>query len=231
MNGPPGRGLRNTSIGDSRGLFITDKMSATDAEYRKPCYRVLLGEPVPVYYAVADGIFVGNLWSADSVPTLDHLDIMKVINLTNFDIEPVDGVEYVEFGLPDTEMLDAEIPRMEGKLDHMVKVINQTLAAGQRVLICCEDGRNKSMMTAAYYLCNHGSPLVSTIKRLETAYFTPAQKASEELELRDGRHQPDRNDRQKVRSLTMKSYITLLRRKFDTTAPNSRYIYGARGTM
>lgn len=186
-------------------------------EYRKPGYRVLLGPEIPIYHTIIDGIFVGNLWSADSISTIDHLDITKVINLTNFDIEPIEDVEFIEFGLPDTEMLDAEIPRMTEKLDNIVKTINNALTSGCRVLICCEDGRNKSMLVAAYYLCSCGSPLETTIARLETAYFSPAQMAAEQAERR-GEYQPDREERQKIRAFTMKSYLTLLRRKFDSTA-------------
>lgn len=204
------------------------------AEYRKPGYQVLLGPEISIYREISNGIFVGNLWSADSVDTLDCLDITKVINLTNFDIDPVDGVEFIEFGLPDTEMLDAEIPRMEGKLDNIVKVINAATATGSRVLICCEDGRNKSMLAAAYYLCSIGNPFAATFARLETAYFTPAQLAAENREKR-GEIRTDnpeeiaairtaREERQKVRALTMKSYCALLRRKFDAgTAPRIQY--------
>lgn len=198
-------------------------------EYRKPGYRVLLGPEIPIYHNVADNIYVGNLWAADSTDVLDRLDITKVINLTNFDIEPVEGVEFIEFGLPDTEMLDAEIPRMTEKLDKVVRVINTSLASSCRVLICCEDGRNKSMLAAAYYLCSCGSPYGQTIARLETAYFTPAQVAAENAERR-GEIRPDREERQKIRSFTMKSYLTLLRRKFDAGAATRGYASGARST-
>lgn len=150
-----------------------------------------------LYTKVAEGIWIGNEASIMNVNMLMTNNITAIINLTGTDIENLFGpdqwydyIDVMDFLLPNQELMDTEIPKVTSKLDAIIAEIYKWREEGKGILILCFDGKNKSMLVAAYYTivdqkkrAAAGGPpaqnVDDVISHFETIYYTPTQKQEE----------------------------------------------------
>jgi hypothetical protein len=182
----------------------------------------------PIYAKVADGIWVGNLTSACQTGFLSGADITAIINLSGKMSQYADDIDYFDYALPSSELMNTEFPKTITKLEAIMSDIKDLRANGRNILIHCYDGKNKCMLAAGYYLVTQcGNDPNTVIDQLEQLYFTPEQR-KEEQESRLSFTTPDdpsegvavrvdldvqerRDQRNAVRCLTLASFKRILR--------------------
>ena len=182
----------------------------------------------PIYAKVADGIWVGNLTSASQVGFLSGADITAIINLSGKMSPYIDDIDYFDYALPSSELMNTEFPKTITKLEAIMSDIKDLREHGINILIYCYDGKNQCTLAAGYYLVTRcGSNPDTIIDQLEQLYFTPEQRKEEE-ESRQSFAAPDdpsegiavrvdldaqkrREKRNAIRCLTLASFKKILR--------------------
>jgi hypothetical protein len=183
--------------------------------------------------SVADGLYVGDKHSSSNLQFLSNAGITIIINLTDGPVDSIEDVDIVNYILPSQELLDDEVPKMFSKLDAMASYILTLRKNNKNILIQCEDGRNKSILVAGYYLICTGTHYAKLLNRLEMLYFTAQQRLDEQADLDLNILDPEiyeanianlsaekrnelevkRAERRALRCLTMLTYHKLLRKK------------------
>ncbi len=194
----------------------------------------------PIRVKVADSLWVGNI-SAFDVNFLAQNNITVVINVTGKPSTSLmkncivsNDLDIADYILPSQELMDTEILKTCNKLDTIMSDMCRWLANKKNILIQCNDGKNKSMLVAGYYLitvCKRDHN--EAIQSLETAYFTEQQKIEEKKDYIAWNTDPEvveatfakftaeewaaiqtkRSERRAVRGLTMATFRKLLRIK------------------
>ena len=188
---------------------------------------------------VADRIFIGNYKCAEDLQFLAKNDITAIINLSGKKPPLVEDIDYFDYIIPSSELMNAEIQKTTTKLNTIAQNIYELQMAHRNLLICCSDGRNKSMLAAGYYLiANQNRKYDAVITQLETSYFNDRQRSDELEYIQNAIVDPDaaalaeeslpeeeklrlatlrgvmegkRAERSGVRGLTMMSFRKLLR--------------------
>lgn len=179
-----------------------------------------------MYHKVTDNIYVGDVTAAKSRVILDLLQIDEIINISGEDLKA--HIMTHDYMLPSQELLPSEHAKTIAKLETISARLAQL--ASKRVLVNCDDGKNKCMLATGYYLitrCQHG--YAATIEMLERLYFNDEQVKQEledqqRLQAIDPETQPQtmtsdqlaritalREQRRAIRCLTMQSFSKLLR--------------------
>ncbi len=198
----------------------------------------------PRHASVVDGIYVGNASAASDFDFLDQHDITIIINLTGRQLRDTHGkpivmpgyIRVYEFILPSQELLDTEIPKTYNKLDAIMNAIRSSRIDGRNVLIQCNDGKNKSMLVAGYYLIvDYEQRYSNVVSKLEALYFTPQQKAAEARDTQSQviplnaaeriTYETDKAERQELKGLTMMTFRKLLRLRSGETVANRHHLY------
>jgi hypothetical protein len=124
---------------------------------------------------VCDNIYIGNIASIRADILARH-KISIIINLagSQYKRDKCGDVDIMEYTLPSQELLDSEVPRTISKLDTIYNKIKEASSA-HNILICCNDGKNKSALVAAYYLLKSGQHSAQVIKKIENIYCTDSQ--------------------------------------------------------
>lgn len=126
---------------------------------------------------ISEGIWVGDTAMCSDATFFSTFDISAIISLDK-------GVKSQEdiwqFVVPDTELLDNEVPKILTKLESISNTISELRENGRSVFIQCADGKNKSLLVAGYYLIKRGGmDPVRVVDLLIGLYFTPAQRDEE----------------------------------------------------
>jgi protein tyrosine/serine phosphatase len=182
------------------------------------------------YVKITEGIFVGSVNSSKTIDTgfLKYHDIDSIIALS---IKVNSDFDIFDFVLPNDELLDFEYEKYNNKLESICVTIKDLRDNNRGILIVCNDGKNKSMSVAGYYLITRGGmDSDQVINYLETIRFTPQQRA-DELRIAEAlkksiefdkplilsqEEQQKQTIRRELKCLTMKSYKQLLTYKRKT---------------
>jgi protein-tyrosine phosphatase len=102
------------------------------------------------------------------VQFLADADITAIINLTGKMDRMVEDVDYFDYALPSSELLETEFQKTITKLEAIMSDLSELRNNNRNVLIHCLDGKNKSMLAAGYYLITRcGKKADATIDLLE----------------------------------------------------------------
>jgi len=181
---------------------------------------------------IEDQLYVGDKEITKYADKLRKYGVTTILNITGEDLKvPIGGIGIFNYALPSQELLPTEIQKTVDKLTIISRDI-QTLKDNQNVvLIVCPDGKNQSILAAGYYLITKcGHPYMSTIKTLETLYFTEQQKTEDldeiaRVEMASNPYVPvqeitqeqlrlyskQRDERRAIQCLTIASFSKLLR--------------------
>lgn len=180
---------------------------------------------------VSEGIFVGDLAVVTSL-TRDQ-GFTRVIWLGTVDpLKPLPqcpGAEYFYYPLPNQELMEQEFPRIFTRLDTIANDIDLMRKAGCKILVACDDGKNRSLLACGYYLITKLRQN-DVIARLEMLYFSAEQRAEdiedakyitaadneepiEETEEAMATRLARRAERRVIRGLTMNSFKKMLKLK------------------
>ncbi|SIP85743.1 Dual specificity phosphatases (DSP): Ser/Thr [Pacmanvirus A23] len=174
------------------------------------------------YAKVAEGVWVGNCSASTDLTFLADADISAIINLCGSSLQQVEDVDYFEYVLPNEELIESEFPRVLSKLESISQYITMLRNNKRCVLISCNDGKNKCMIAAGYYLINVLKQQTNdVIWKLESLYFTPNEiqeelaynKKVEAFEEIDSKSFELMNARKVNKCLTMASFKRILKIK------------------
>ncbi len=133
--------------------------------------------PQSLQSKIQEGIWIGDSSMCKDTTFFQTFDISAIISL---DRGITSAEDIFEFVLPNTELLDSEVPKVLTKLESICDTIKELRENGRSVLIQCADGKNKSALVAGYYLIRRGGmDPVKVIEFLTKMYFTAAQSAEE----------------------------------------------------
>lgn len=125
---------------------------------------------------VYDGVYVGN--SHVSVAEMKMFDISAIIRLEQ--LPPNVSFDIFEYTLPSQELLDFEVAPVVKKLNTICDDIQDLKDARRNVLLQCEDGRNKSLLVAGYYMIKRAKQdAVAVVNELVCVYFDANLTAAE----------------------------------------------------
>ena len=132
------------------------------------------------YIKITEGVWVGAVTSNRDIidPTfLQTNDIDAVIALN---LKITGSFDVFDFAISSAELLDFEIPKTISKLEQACETIKDLRAANRGILIACNDGKNKSMLVAGYWLITRGGMQPdAVINFLETIHFSAQERADE----------------------------------------------------
>jgi hypothetical protein len=124
---------------------------------------------------VSIGIFVGNIYSATDLTFLAEADVSAIINISGKSSPIIEDVDTFDFLLPSQELMDTEFPKTYMKLEAISQTIHNLRQSDRNILVCCNDGINKSILAIGHYLITYGGmEYGDIIEYLESIYF--AQK-------------------------------------------------------
>ncbi len=140
----------------------------------------------PLINQVAPGLFVGNLAAAVSPGLLRDNAVDAAINLCgpirlvdshlfgegnpSGTTDPPEHIDTYNYTLPVQELLDDEIDKTIERLKVIAGEIGNLLSSSKIVLVYCEDGQRKSLLTAGFYLINSGKKHESVVQHLNSIY-------------------------------------------------------------
>jgi hypothetical protein len=136
----------------------------------------------PVRYALAaEGLYVGNRPAAVDLQFLSNADITAVIDVSGLQkpLAHVEDVDVFTFLLPNQELMNTEFQKTEAKLSTITSLIKDLHTSRRRILIVCDDAKNKCLLAAGHYLISTGASHVKTISDLEMLYLSAEQRAEE----------------------------------------------------
>ena len=154
---------------DDRESPIDDLAASLDLSKERPDQTPYM--PAELWSEIQSGLWVGGTGSSDEIFSRRPIDADPEITKRNFDTvitmyawaRPVDWfVKEIRFGIYDHDMSDFE----QRALHDLVKIAHTDWRAGDRVLIRCQAGINRSSLVAALVLIRDGMDAQSAIELL-----------------------------------------------------------------
>ena len=117
--------------------------------------------PIDLWSEIKRGLWVGGTGSSDEIFSRRPINAEPEITKKNFDTvitmyawaRPVDWfVKEIRFGIYDDDMSDFEVRALQD----LVKIAHSDWRAGQKVLVRCQAGINRSSLVAALVLIRDG---------------------------------------------------------------------------
>jgi hypothetical protein len=137
---------------------------------------------------VLNRIWFGNMESAQDMDFLGDADITVIVNLSGFDLEPIEDVDIYNVWLMDNELLETEVDRAVAKVNLAASYINAAVNSNRNVLVYCRNCYNLSPFAVAYYLIKYlGHQPASAIECVKKANETRDLEPMEEYVHEDGR--------------------------------------------
>jgi hypothetical protein len=173
----------------------------------------------------APGVFFGNITAALNESNIITHNISTVINVSGDKLEALSNiVNTFSYALTSNELTEAELPRIREKLNTISATIADLVKNCHRVLVVCDNGKNRSALVVAYYLAKNGKRYDEIIRHIQYIYMTPEQKAAEleyvaaadrasreEIPMKTTREEMENHyDRIKKKCLTMASHQKLI---------------------
>lgn len=162
---------------------------------------------------ITKNMYIGDVQLVQNTKFLHNENITAIINLSGKKTTSVNNIDIFDFVLSNQELMDVEFPKMISKLEMICQTISELVHNNRNFLICCLDGKNKSPLTAGYYLIKYCREDVNhTISRLETIYYSPDILA-EHINAGTSNNVSDnlRTAHAERRTLTMSSFRRILR--------------------
>lgn len=118
----------------------------------------------------------GGDWLPDEVANWKRSGVSSVVSLlTHEEEQDLDllnelsevkrqGLDFISFPIP-----DRQVPKSEAKLAQVIDKLNQTLSAGQNVLIHCRQGVGRSGLVAACLLVRDGMSPGAAVQAVSAA--------------------------------------------------------------
>lgn len=154
---------------EERNREIDDLLSKIDIDRARPDQTPYL--PAELWSEIKPGLWVGGTGASDEIFSRRPIDAEPEITKSHFDTvvtmyawaRPVDWfVKEIRFGIYDHDMSDFEVRA----LHDLVRIAHSDWRAGDRVLIRCQAGINRSSLVAALVLIRDGMTAHAAIELL-----------------------------------------------------------------
>ncbi len=129
---------------------------------------------------VTEGIYCGNDSFSDN--DIKLYGITAIIDINGERSHVLDQV--FNFNFSKQELLDSEISRFISKIAPAVNLLRTLREAGHNILVCCDDGKNLSLVIIGCYLVSMNTASNTVIRLLETIYLSADQIKDYEVDQR-----------------------------------------------